>query len=49
MLPAHTQTTQTLEQKHSKTQLLTLCAYVTLILETLAATMTGDQQLHNNH
>ena len=28
---------------------LTLCAYVTLILVTLAAAMTGDQQLHNNH
>ena len=23
--------------------------YVTLILATLAAAMTGDQQLHNNH
>ena len=28
---------------------MTLCAYVTLILATVAAAMTGDQQLHNNH
>ena len=30
-------------------KVLTVCAYVTLILVTLAAAMTGDQQLHNNH
>ena len=26
-----------------------LCSHVTLSLATLAAVMTGDQQLHNNH
>ena len=33
----------------SRVTLLTLCNHVTLILATLAAAMTGDQQLHNNH
>ena len=30
-----------------KILVLTLCAYVTLILVTPAAAMTGDQQIHN--
>ena len=34
---------------YSVQHILALCAYVTLILVTLAAAMTGDQQLHNNH
>ena len=33
----------------STNEVLTLCSYVTLIPATLAAVMTGHQQLHNSH